>query len=77
MTRPPLSPSQYAPSASRRWGLVTRDSEALPEAGGSGPIPATGASERAGDITDRIPSVVSPEEDLTPVIGIRKNRTAP
>ena len=71
MSRPPLSPSQNAPSASRRWGLVTRDSEAVPEAAGSRP------AERDGDITDRIPSVVSPEEDLTPVIGLRKNRIAP
>lgn len=72
MSRPPLSPSQNAPSVSRRWGLVTRDSEVVPEAGGSGPNPA---AER--DITDRVPRVVSHEEDLTPVIGLPRKRIAP
>jgi hypothetical protein len=74
MSRPALSSSQNAPTASRRAGLVTRDSEVVPEAGGSGPVPA---SERGGDITARVRSVVSHEEDLTPVIGRPKNRMAP
>ena len=69
MSQPARSHSPNAPAGNGPWGLAPRDSEAATE--------ATATSERTGDVSGRVPSGVSHDEDLTPVIGTPQNRITP